>query len=346
MPRSSGQKAMPRRAMRFDGSSIVSVPSNTIEPSRRATMPMIDFSVVVLPAPLRPSSVTTSPSRTSKSTPCRMCDSPYQALRPLHREQAMRRQAWPPQVRLDHLRVLRHRGVVALGEDLAARSTVMVSDSVDTTDRLCSTISTVRFADDALDQRGDALDVLVRHARGRLVEQHHLRVERERGGDLERALAAVGQLDRDGLLELASGPRPRSARARASSSASSTRSERQKSNERAALRSAARCARSRAPSGAGTPPRSGTSAPGPCARSPPALEPVISRPLKKIWPRVGSRKCVSRLKQVVLPAPFGPDQRVDGAAAHLAGDTFLTATKPLNSLVSPRVSRMVSGLNS
>ena len=28
-------------------------------------MPMIDFSVVVLPAPLRPSSVTTSPARTS-----------------------------------------------------------------------------------------------------------------------------------------------------------------------------------------------------------------------------------------------------------------------------------------
>ena len=26
----------------------------------------------------------------------------------------------------------------------------------------------------------------------------------------------------------------------------------------------------------------------------------------KMWPRVGSRKCVSRLKQVVLPAPFGP----------------------------------------
>ncbi len=55
-------------------------PSNAIEPSRRGTMPMIDFSVVVLPAPLRPSSVTTSPAATSKSTPCRTCDSPYQAL--------------------------------------------------------------------------------------------------------------------------------------------------------------------------------------------------------------------------------------------------------------------------
>ena len=35
-------------------------------------------------------------------------------------------------------------------------------------------------------------------------------------------------------------------------------------------------------------------------------EPVISRPLNMICPEVGVRKCVSRLKQVVLPAPLGP----------------------------------------
>src|SRR5438270_3294938 len=40
---------------------------------------MIDFRVVVLPAPLRPSSVTTSPGSTSKLVPCKTCDSPYQA---------------------------------------------------------------------------------------------------------------------------------------------------------------------------------------------------------------------------------------------------------------------------
>ena len=34
--------------------------------------------------------------------------------------------------------------------------------------------------------------------------------------------------------------------------------------------------------------------------------PVMSRPLKWIRPAVGVRKCVSRLKNVVLPAPFGP----------------------------------------
>ena len=34
--------------------------------------------------------------------------------------------------------------------------------------------------------------------------------------------------------------------------------------------------------------------------------PVMLRPLKWIRPAVGVRKCVSRLKNVVLPAPFGP----------------------------------------
>src|SRR5699024_12802950 len=36
---------------------------------------------VVRPAPLRPSSVTTSPWSTLMSMPCRTCDSPYQACR-------------------------------------------------------------------------------------------------------------------------------------------------------------------------------------------------------------------------------------------------------------------------
>src|ERR1051325_904394 len=53
MPRSSGQSATPSRAMAFDGSRMVSVPANRIEPSRRATMPMIDFRGVVFPVPAK-----------------------------------------------------------------------------------------------------------------------------------------------------------------------------------------------------------------------------------------------------------------------------------------------------
>ena len=69
MPRSSGQMAMPARAIWFEASRVSSRPSNFTDPVRFATMPMIDFRVVVLPAPLRPSSVTTSPRLTSNVTP-------------------------------------------------------------------------------------------------------------------------------------------------------------------------------------------------------------------------------------------------------------------------------------
>ena len=68
MPRSSGQKAMPSRAI-LSEARMISLPLKRTEPVRLPTMPMIDFSVVVLPAPLRPSSVTTSPELTSKSMP-------------------------------------------------------------------------------------------------------------------------------------------------------------------------------------------------------------------------------------------------------------------------------------
>src|SRR3546814_18626251 len=89
--------------------------------------------LLVLPAPLRPSRVTTSPSRTSKATPCRTWLSPYQPSRP---DTASRGWAWVApagtvalaasgmsgsDVGLDQLGIVRARGVVAFGEDLAAR---------------------------------------------------------------------------------------------------------------------------------------------------------------------------------------------------------------------------------
>src|SRR5438067_13170919 len=172
MPRSSGQSATPSRAIAFDGSRIVSPPANLIEPSRRPTMPMMDFSVVVLPAPLRPRSVTTSPSRTSKSMPCKMCDSPYQALRP----RTSSRLGMPrSQVGFDHARVPRHGGVIALGQYLAA-----LQDGDALTERRYHREVVLdhehrAIGRHALDEAGDALDVAVRHAGGRLIEQHHLR---------------------------------------------------------------------------------------------------------------------------------------------------------------------------
>src|SRR6266851_7272515 len=200
MPRSSGQMAMPRRATLLEARPIVSTSRNLIEPCRRPTMPMIAFMVVVLPAPLRPRSVTTAPCGTSNCMPCRMCDSPYQAFKPFTASStsAMAR----PEVGFDDLRILGNRGVVAFSEDLAA---LQDRDSIG---KLRHHREIVLDHQDgavgrhALDERRDALDVGMHHAGGRLVEQHHLGVERERGGDLERALAAVRQLDGDGGFEL------------------------------------------------------------------------------------------------------------------------------------------------
>src|ERR1700722_17282871 len=71
--------------------------------------------------------------------------------------------------------------------------------------------------------------------------------------------------------------------------------------------------------------------------------PVMSRPLKRIVPLVGGRNAVSRLKQVVLPAPFGPINAWIWPVL-TRKVTLSTATKPLNSRVRPSVSRMVSTL--
>src|SRR5262245_53381133 len=193
MPRSSGQNAIPSRAIALDGRSISSWPPNTTEPVLRATIPMTDLSVVVLPAPLRPSSVTTSPERTSRSTPWRMCDSSYHAFRfrtvrsgvapalamvaPATRATAsgMARS----HVGLDDVGVSRDLRVVALRQDLAAGE--HGDDVGQVLDHAQVVLDHQHRAMNRhlLDQCCDALHVLVAHAGGGLVEQHHLGVEGE-----------------------------------------------------------------------------------------------------------------------------------------------------------------------
>src|SRR5688572_18706683 len=110
---------MPARATASDVRAIISAPAKRIEPLRRSTMLMTDFKVVVLPAPLRPSSVTSSPWPISKSTPCKICDSPYQACRPatLSSASAMAR----PDIGFDDQRILRHGLVGSFGQHLTTR---------------------------------------------------------------------------------------------------------------------------------------------------------------------------------------------------------------------------------
>src|SRR5471032_2659545 len=65
----------------------------------------------------------------------------------------------------------------------------------------------------------------------------------------------------------------------------------------------------------------------------------MSLPLNKIWPEVGIRNLVSKLKQVVLPAPLGPI-RAWMWPRWTFKFTPLTAVKPLNSLVKFFVSKI------
>ncbi len=62
--------------MACDGSSCVGAPSSTIRPERGRTTPIRLFKVVLLPAPLRPKSATTSFFCTFSETSNRMWLSP------------------------------------------------------------------------------------------------------------------------------------------------------------------------------------------------------------------------------------------------------------------------------
>src|ERR1051325_8793987 len=203
MPRSSGQNAMPIRAIRSEEAREMSWPSKRIDPVRFPMMPITDFSVVVLPAPLRPSSVTTSPAFTLKLTPCRMWDSPYHASRfstastGLPAAAAIGRSAIVTsgmpgsQIGFLDALVFCQLGIMAFRQHVTPRQhRDDVGEIGDHTQIVLDHQDGV-FRRDALDQRGDLVDVFVAHAGHRLVEQHHFRVERKGGGDLRRALAAI-----------------------------------------------------------------------------------------------------------------------------------------------------------
>jgi hypothetical protein len=74
--RSSGTHPMPRRAMRWVGQRVTSLPCHSTVPARAGVRPRMLRNVVVLPAPLGPRSATISPASTRSETPNSACDSP------------------------------------------------------------------------------------------------------------------------------------------------------------------------------------------------------------------------------------------------------------------------------
>src|SRR5438309_4646396 len=159
---------MPALAMRFDGRATSSSPPRATEPRRWPTIPMMARSVVVLPAPLRPSSVTTSPSPTVKFIPCRMCDSPYQACRSPTLSSVLCSTApsgmTGPHIGLHDLRILRDRGIVALGENAAARQHADRVGEVGDDRKIVLDHEHSAVGGNLLDERRDAGDVLVAEA--------------------------------------------------------------------------------------------------------------------------------------------------------------------------------------
>ena len=67
--RPSGDWQIPRRTISCAGNSEISSPASLIEPVRGGVSPEIDRSVVDLPAPFEPMSVTHSPSSTVSEMP-------------------------------------------------------------------------------------------------------------------------------------------------------------------------------------------------------------------------------------------------------------------------------------
>src|SRR5271166_4825588 len=187
MPRSSGTSAMPMRAMRWACVRSIGWPRNVMSPRFLRIMPTIDLSVVVLPAPLRPTSVTTSPCLTSRSTPCSTWLSSYQALRP--RTSSID----ATEVRVDDGAIIVHLLVRPLADDLAIlQDDDVVREPLNDVHVVLDEDHRTSLGRD-FDELDDRLDVLGAQAAGRLVEQQQQRIQRERDRQLERALAPVGQ---------------------------------------------------------------------------------------------------------------------------------------------------------
>src|SRR5207245_2660834 len=76
-----GTSPMPRCAISWLGSRVMSSPENRIRPRRGRANPMIERMSVVLPMPFRPRSATAVPGRTSRETTWRTWESPYYVWR-------------------------------------------------------------------------------------------------------------------------------------------------------------------------------------------------------------------------------------------------------------------------
>ena len=98
-----------------------------------------------------------------------------------------------PHIGFDDLLVAGDRGVIALGQDAAAGQHRDRVGQIRDYRQIVLDHQHRAVPRDLPDQSGNAADILVAETGHRLVEQHHLGIERQRRGDLEGALAAIRQ---------------------------------------------------------------------------------------------------------------------------------------------------------
>ncbi len=198
MARPSGTSATPSPATRWVAMPTTSRSKTLMLPDAAFTSWTMDFSVLVLPAPLAPIDVTISPRRTSSSTPFTAAMPPYDTCRPLMARStgASLTGALHPLGRDTRPRPSGSR-LIVLGRSL--RDGLAVVDHVDGVAHAEHHAHVVLDQDDRephlVAQEADLLLQVARflavHARRRLVEQDHLRREHQGARDLEPALRAV-----------------------------------------------------------------------------------------------------------------------------------------------------------
>src|SRR5437773_9943522 len=153
---------------------------------------MTHRSSVVLPAPFRPTSVTSSPSPTCSDTSRSAWASPYLAERSAISSAGLGMRL--PEIRGNDRGILAYDGVAALGDHPALlQHDDLVGELGDHTHVVLDEHygpARVRLSN----QVDRAPDVLDAHARGRLVQQKQARVERDCEGELQRALLPVRKL--------------------------------------------------------------------------------------------------------------------------------------------------------
>src|SRR5215510_7377296 len=188
--RPSGQCAMPSSSTRRGAARVMSSPSKAIRPALGTSTPEIAFNGVVLPAPLAPMRVTSSPLRTSKDSPRTAATLPYRHSS----ASTVSTRVSLAEVGADYFGVALDLGRGAARD---GPSLVQAHDAIGYVHHHLHVVLDEEHGDaeraDLPELRHEPRGLHRVHAGDRLVEQQEPRPRGERDCDLEQALLPVGE---------------------------------------------------------------------------------------------------------------------------------------------------------